>query len=148
MAKAFSDYWGGIMADNGASVLGCKDFLHNLGLPRQWPGAAPKLLHTLREEVVLTALERMHSTSSLGWDGVSAAVYQRMSAVFVPQMLHMVRIMWSSGVVPESWSLAIMNYIPKRPGIPEVSALRPICLRNSVFKSHFLVALCYFYLKI
>ena len=27
-----------------------------------------------------------------------------------------------------------MQCIPKRPGIPEVSALRPICLQNSVFK--------------
>ena len=134
MAKALSGYWGGVMTDNGVSASDCRAFLHELGLPRQWPGAAPKLIRTLTEEVVLTALERMHATSSPGLDGVSAAVYQRMPSVFVPQMLCMLRVMCSSGVVPEAWSLAIMNCIPKRPGIPEVAALRPICLQNSVFK--------------
>ena len=134
MAKALSGYWGGVMTDNGVSASDCRAFLHELGLPRQWRGAAPKLICTLTEEVVLTALERMHATSSPGLDGVSAAVYQRMPSVFVPQMLCMLRVMCSSGVVPGAWSLAIMNCIPKRPGIPEVAALRPICLQNSVFK--------------
>ena len=127
MAKALSGYWGGIITDNCVSASDCTAFLHGLGLPRQWRGVAPELIRTLTEEVVLRALERMHATSSPGLD-------QRMPSVFVPQMLHMVRAMCSSGVVPEAWSLAIMNCIPKRPGIPEVSALRPICLQNSVFK--------------
>ena len=134
MAKALSGYWGVVMTDKGVSVSDCKAFLHRLGLPKQWRGVAPKLIRTLSEEVVLTALERMHATSSPGLDGVSAAVYQRMPLVPVFQMLHMVRAMCSSGVVPEAWSFAIMNCIPKRPGIPEVSALWPICLQNSVFK--------------
>ena len=134
MAKALFGYWSGVMAGNGSTASNCKAFLQSLDLPRQWRGVAPKLLRALTEEVVLTALERMHATSSPGLDGVSAVVYQRMPSVLVPQMLHMVQTMWSSGVVPEAWSLAIMNCIPKRPGVPEVSALRPICLQNSVFK--------------
>ena len=95
MTKALSEYWGGVMADNGSSVSDCKALLQTLGLSPQWRGVAPKLLRTLTDEVVLTALQRMHATSSPGLDGVSAAVCQWMSAVFVPLMLYMVQPMWS-----------------------------------------------------
>ena len=134
MAQVLSGYWSGVMASNDVSVSDCKAFLQSLDLPRQWRYVATKLIRTLTEEVVLTALERMHATSSPRLDGVSAAVYQRMLLVFVPGIFYMVQAMWSSSVVPESWSLAIMNCMPKRPRIPEVSALRRICLQHSVFK--------------
>ena len=95
---------------------------------------ALKLICTLSEEVVLTALEHMHSTSSLGLDGVPSSFYQRTSAVFAPQILHVVERMLQGAIVHVAWSLAIMNCIPKHPSLPKVTALRPICLQNSVFK--------------
>ena len=102
------------MAGNGTTASDCQAFLQSLDVPRQWRGVDPKVLRTLTEEVVLTALEQMHATSSPGLDGVSAAVYPRMPSAFVPQMLHMVQTMWSPGVVPESWSLAI-EAVPRTP---------------------------------
>ena len=60
------------MLDEGGAVAQ----LQSLGLPRQWKGVAPKSMRALDLEVVWTALERMHATSS------PAVVYQRLLVVF------------------------------------------------------------------
>ena len=84
---------------------------------------AKLLIRPASIDLVHAALDSLSATSSLGIDGFTGAVYKRFSEYFVPLMFQIYRNLLVSPSLPETWSLALLNPIPKTAGLPSAQDL-------------------------
>ena len=134
MAKALQENWARIMAAGTKSVAECVDYLNSLPLPANIKGVAPMLLRPLNQELVRTALETMKAGSSPGTDGVPAEIFMALADTLAPRMTQSITRMLQRGAIPLGSALGLLSPIPKEAGSVSITALRPICLQNVLFK--------------
>ena len=85
-------------------------------------------------DVIQAALLSLHPTSSPGEDGFTAKVYQSFLHEFAPVMLRIVTQFLVEGTLPQQWTTALLNPIPKGSGVPTAGDLRPLVLQNVALK--------------
>ena len=81
-------------------------------------------------DLVHAALDSLSATTPSGIDGLRGAVCERFSEYFVPLMFQIYQNLLVSPSLPETWSLALLNPIPKTAGLPSAQDLRPLVLQN------------------
>ena len=134
MAKEITGSWQDTMSVKGVGVDRCKSYLGSFFGLKDWKSFAAALVKKVDIHLVLAALESLSKTSSPGIDGVSASVYWAFKDVFAPHMLYVFDSAMATGTLPETWTLALLNPIPKVPGIATVLDLRPLVLQNTCLK--------------
>ena len=134
IAKEITDVWSGTMASTGASPTECKLYLQQFFGKRVTVDIAKVLMHPLSVCLVETALESLNTTSSPGFDGFQLCIYKRFSSFFAPRMLYIVQLALEKGSPDKTWSLALLNPIPKALGIVKADELRPLVLQNTCHK--------------
>jgi len=134
IAKEITGFWQDIMSVKGVGIDRCKSYLGDFFGTKDWASFASALVKRVDIHLVLAALESLSETSSPGIDGVSASIYWTFRDAFAPQMLHIFVAAMSTGTIPEHWTLALLNLIPKVPGIGTVSDWRPLVLQNTCLK--------------
>ena len=85
-------------------------------------------------DLVHAALDTLNGDWAPALDGLGAEIYQRFHQHFVPDTIHIIQEFESTGALPDSWSVALLNPIPKLAGVPTSGDLRPLVLQNSAIK--------------
>ena len=84
----------------------------------------------LTYDLIHAALDTLNKGSAPGQDGTGQEIYQHFHQHFVPRKLHIIQDFEYTSSLSHSWSLALLNPIPKTAGIPS-GDLRPLVLQNS-----------------
>ena len=80
------------------------------------------------KDLVHAALSNLNAKSSPGFGGIPCAVYTPFARAFVPGMYDIISNFCASETISYSWSLALLNVIPKARGTVTVRELRPLVL--------------------
>ena len=72
----------------------------------------------LTYDLVHAAPDTLNRGSVPGQDGFGPELYQHLHQHFVPRMIHIIQDFDSTGSLPDSWSVALLNPIPKAASIP------------------------------
>ena len=72
----------------------------------------------LTYDLVHAALDTLNRESAPGHEGFRPEIYQHFHQHFVPRMNRIIQDFESTGSLPDSWSVALLNPIPKTAGIP------------------------------
>ena len=83
---------------------------------------AKRQLHTLRSKTGQVLPDPV--------DGFTGAIYKCLSGHFVPLMPQTYQTLLDNPTLPETWSIALLNPIPKTASLPGVQDLRPLVLQN------------------
>ena len=75
IAQELVAYWSKVMVGGTQSEGECCAWLQRRGLPAQWRTLVPLLWKPCSEELVLVALQQMDPSSSLGDNGIQAAIF-------------------------------------------------------------------------
>ena len=65
------------------------------------------------------ALDVLQPTSSPGIDGFTINIYKAFREFFTPKILDIMQHFLATGSIPQNWSLALLNPIPKVSGVPQ-----------------------------
>ena len=122
------------MSVKGVGMDRCRAYLGPFFGREDWASFAAALVKQVDIHLVLAALESLSKTSSSGIDGIPASIYWAFKDAFAPHMLHIFESALASGTVPEDWTLALLNQIPKVPVVATLSDLRPLVLQNTCLK--------------
>ena len=95
---------------------------------------ANALIKCVSKDLVHAALSNLNATASPGFDGIPCAVYTAFAGAFVPVMFHIISGFCASETIFDTWSLALLNVIPKARGTVTVRELRPLVLQNTCHK--------------
>ena len=101
-----------------------KSYVISNGVHFRLAQCTPLLFKELSADLVTATLERLKNGPVPRLDGVPACIYQHFPDIFVPQMLHSLHGFMADAVPPDSWTVALVSSIPKRPGVPVVEGLR------------------------
>ena len=94
---------------------------------------AKLLIRPASADLVHAALDALSATSSPGIDGFTGAIYKCFSGHFVPLMHQIYQSLLDNPTLPETWSMAMPNPIPKTAGLPGVQDLRPLVRARHLF---------------
>ena len=92
------------------------------------------LFKPLTLDLVDKALDALQPNSSPGIDGFTIKIYKAFRKEFSPRVMEAMQLFLSTGSIPQNWSLALLNPIPKVPGTPHPKELRPLVLQNTCLK--------------
>ena len=85
-------------------------------------------IKSLTKDLVHAALSNLNAIWSPGFDGIPCAVYTAFAGAFVRVMLDIISAFCTSETISDSWSLALLNVIPKARGTVTVRDLQPLIL--------------------
>ena len=109
VAQALEQHWTEVTSPGLASVDDCMAFLHRLKLPPNFSVMAQALFWPLIEPLVADALDRLHSSSSPGNDGMNAKMYNTFNSFFIPLMMDISQHSFTSGRHPVGLELGLIN---------------------------------------
>ena len=85
-------------------------------------------------DLALKALDALQPAASPGDDGFTIQVYKAFKQIFAPKLVEVMEQFLKTGHIPNSWSIALLNPIPKVASTPEAKDLRPLVLQNTGLK--------------
>ena len=65
---------------------------------------------------------------------LASMVFAALADILVPRMMQSIAPMLQRGAIPAGWALGLLSPIPKQARLVSITALRPICLQNVLFK--------------
>ena len=130
IAKELLGFWSDTMSSTGLSSPQVSEYLRCFFRDKPLADMAKLLIRPASIDLVHAALDSLSATSSPGIDGFTGAVYKRFSEYFVPLMFQIYQNLLVSPSLPETWSLALLNPIPKTAGLPSAQDLRPLVLQH------------------
>ena len=130
MAQALEEHWADFTSLGLSSLEDCMAFLRKLKQPSNFAIMSRAPFRPLFESLGAEALDRLHCSSSPGFDGISADIYTTDWEFFQPLMFEIAQDSFSQGSLPPLWDLGLINCIPKAAGLMMVSKLRPIALQD------------------
>ncbi|GLT29812.1 hypothetical protein SLA2020_046560 [Shorea laevis] len=80
------------------------------------------------------AIKSMKPWKAPGPDGLHAAFFQQYWDSINPKLCNEIRLVFSSGTMPESWNNSLICLIPKVQNPETISQFRPIGLCNVIYK--------------
>ena len=122
------------MQATGASEDACRQYLHPFFHGKNTQSLFRMLTKPIDLDLIQAALLSLHPTSSPGEDGFTAQVYRSFLHEFAPVMLRIVTQFLADGTLPQQWTTALLNPIPKGSGVPTAGDLRPLVLQNVALK--------------
>ena len=134
MAEEIATYWQQTMSVKGEPPPKCAGYLADFFSKYNIPNLSRALIKPLSLDLVLAALDTLNKSASPGSDGVPSSVYSAFRDAFAPRMLSIFEASLARGSIDPDWVLALLNPIPKGPGIVQVSDLRPLVLQNTCLK--------------
>ena len=134
IAKEITSFWAGIMNNGGASEEACFTYLNDFFEGKDMNMLVKALYKPLSIDVVLKALDNLQPTAAPGYDGFVVKIYKAFKENFAPHMVLVIEEFLRTGEIPQHWSLALLNPIPKVPGDPAAKDLRPLVLQNTCLK--------------
>ena len=111
----------------------CTTYLHKFFQGKDIAVMAKALIKPLSKDLVHAAQSNLNDTLS-GFDGIPCAVYTSFAGTFVPVMFDIISSLYTSETISDTWSLALLNVIPKARGTVTVRELRPLVLQNTFHK--------------
>ena len=134
IAKEITTYWGGIMNNGGADEPECSTYLRKFFGKRDLSAIFRALFKPMSTDLALKAPGALQPAASPGFDGFTIQVYKAFRQVFAPKLVEVMEEFLNSGKVLISWSIALLNPIPKVALTPEAKDLRPLVLQNTGLK--------------
>ena len=130
IAQELLGFWSDKMSVSGLSSPQATEYLRSFFKGKPLADMAKLLICPASADLVHAALDALSATSSPGIDGFTGAIYKCFSGHFVPFMHQIYQTLLDNPTLPETWSIALLNPIPKTVGLPGVQDLRPLVLQN------------------
>ena len=92
------------------------------------------LFKPLTLDLAHKALDSLQSHSSPGMDGFTIKIYKAFREYFGPKIVEVMGLFLVNGEIPQQWSLALLNPIPKVAAVPHSKDLHPLVLQNTCLK--------------
>ena len=134
IAREVTDFWAGIMNTGGGDEPACSTYLSKFFGGRDMSILFKALFKPLSLDLVNKALDALQPNSSPGIDGFTIKIYKAFRTEFSPRIMEAMQLFLSTGTIPQDWSLALLNPIPKVAGTPHPKDLRPLVLQNTCLK--------------
>ena len=122
------------MNNGGAPEEACSTYLKKVFGKRDLTVIFRALFKPMSKELALKALDTLQPSASPCLDGFTIQIYKAFKDVFAPKLVEVIEQFLTTGNVPQSWSLALLNPIPKVATTPEAKDLRPLVLQNTGLK--------------
>ena len=129
-----ANFWQQTMSVKAPPLDHCSSYLKQLFQGKDIAIMAKVLVKPLTKDVVHAALSNLNAMSSPGFDDVPCAVYTAFAGAFVPVRFDIISNFYVSETISDSWSLALLNVIPKARATVTVREVRPLVLQNTCHK--------------
>ena len=130
MAQEIFGFWSSMMSSSGQPSQQVSEYLCSLFKDKSLADMAKMLIKPPSGDLVPEALESLNTTSSPGIDRFTGVIYKNFADHFVPLMHRIYQGLLDSPSILGSWSLALLNPIPKTAGMAGVQDVRPLVLQK------------------